>query len=45
LCRVMEMAIDLAVMLVVAVLCPKYSGAHGARKVINMVLPVQSCDI
>lgn len=45
LCRVMEMAINLAVMLVVAVLCPKYSGAHGARKVINMVLPIQSGDI
>lgn len=45
LCGVVEMAINLAIVLVVAVLCAKYRGTHRTSEVINMVFLVQSCDV
>jgi len=45
LCRIVEMAIYLAIMLVVAVLGTKDRGAYGAGEVINMILSVQGCYV
>jgi len=45
LCRVVVMAVDLALMLVVAILGTKHSWAQRAGEVVNMILAVQGCDI
>jgi len=42
---IVEMAINLTIMLIVAVLCSKYCWAYGARKVIDVVLLIQCGDI
>lgn len=41
LCRVMVMAVDLPLMLVVAVLRSKYGRTHRAREVVDVVLLVE----
>lgn len=43
--RVMKMAIHIALVLVVRVLCTEHSGAHGASEVLNVVLALQRSDI
>lgn len=42
---VMEMAVDLAFMLVIGVLCTKYSWTHGAGEMFDMVFTLQGRDI
>ena len=42
---IVEMAKNLTIMLIVAVLCSKYRWAYGARKVIDVVFLIQCCDI
>ena len=45
LCRVVVVAVDVAVMLVIAVLSAEYRIAEGTSKVVDMVLAVQRCDV
>jgi len=43
--RVVIMAIHLAIVLIVAVLCSKHCGTQRAGKVINVVFPLECRDI
>lgn len=45
LCGVMVVTKDLAIMLVITILCPKDCGAYRASEVIDVVFAVQSCDV
>jgi len=45
LCRVVVVAVDLALMLVVAILGTKHSWAQRTGEVVDMILAVQGCDI
>ena len=45
LCRVMVMAVDLPLMLVVAILRSKYGWTHRAREVVHVVLLVEGGNV
>ena len=42
---IMEMAVDLALMLVVGILRTKNGRAHGAGEMFNVIFAIQGCDI
>ena len=44
-CRVVVMAVDISLVLVIAVLGAEHSGTHGTRKVLYVVFTVQGGDV
>lgn len=44
-CRVVIVAVDIALVLVVAVLGAEYCRAHGAGEMLDMILPIQRSDV
>ena len=42
---IMEMAVDLALMLVVGILRTKNGRTHGAGEMFNVIFAIQCCDI
>ena len=44
-CRVVIMTIDVAFVLIIAVLCSEDCRAYRACKVLDMVFTLQSCDV
>lgn len=45
LCRVMVVAVNLAIMLIIAVLGAKYRWTHRTGKMIYVILAIKCCDI
>ena len=45
LCGVVVMAIDLAIMLVVAILCTENGRTHGASEMLDVILSIECRDI
>lgn len=45
LCGVVVMAVHLPIVLIVTILCAEHSWAYRAGEVIDVVFPIQSCDI
>jgi len=45
LCRIMVVAVNVTVVLIIAVLRTKYCGTQGAGKMVDVVFAVQSCDV
>lgn len=43
--RIVEMAVDLALVFIVGVLCTEDRWAHGAGEMLNVVLAIQGCNV